>query len=120
MLQIFSPNPGTCTLNWKGGNRPPEQKYESRKGVILITQGNTDGFRGELYNCGKYGHMAGECPETRKEEGGKYGQTGGDAQIRINLVEEDIYIYAEDFELLSIGVKEKLTIQKKLTPTSQG
>ena len=42
----------SATLNvlvkWKGEKRPPEQKYESRKGVILITQGNNDGFRGEL------------------------------------------------------------------------
>ena len=35
-------------VNWKGGKRPPEQKYESRKGVTLKTQGNTNRFRGEL------------------------------------------------------------------------
>ena len=51
--------------------------------------------------------MAEECTETSKEEGGKYDQTGEDAQIQINLVQEDTYIYVEGFDIFSIGVKEK-------------
>ena len=40
-----------ATLNvlvkWKGGNNPPENKYESREGVTLKTKGNLGGFRGD-------------------------------------------------------------------------
>ena len=40
----------SATLNvlvkWKGEKRPPEQKYESRKGVTLTTKLNIGGFRG--------------------------------------------------------------------------
>ena len=34
-------------VNWKGGKRPPAQKYEYSKGVDLKTKGNTCGFRGD-------------------------------------------------------------------------
>ena len=34
-------------VKWKGGNNPPENKYESREGVTLKTKGNLGGFRGD-------------------------------------------------------------------------
>ena len=53
-------------VNWKGGKRPHTQQYEFREGVTLTTKGNLGGFKGDCYNCGKYGHMAWESPEPRK------------------------------------------------------
>ena len=53
-------------LNWKGEKRSPIQKYKYTDGMDLMTKGNTGGFRGDFYSCGKYGHMDQDFPEPRK------------------------------------------------------
>ena len=68
-------------VNWKGKKSPPAQQYKSSKGIYLTTKVNTGGFRSACYNCGKSRHMARDYPETMKEEGREYGQSGEEAQI---------------------------------------
>ena len=53
-------------INWKGGKRPPAQKYEFIVGVALTTKGNTGGLRGYCYHCVKSRHMFWDCPEPKK------------------------------------------------------
>ena len=84
------------------------QKYTFSKGVALTTKGNTGGFKGDCYNCGKSEHMARDCPQPSKEEGGKSGQAGEDSHTQINLSEENIYINMEGFDLLSLVVEETI------------
>ena len=93
-------------VSQKGGKNPPVQQYGSSEVVALTTKGNPSGFRGDYYNCGNSRHMSQYCPEPRKEEVGNYGQVGEDAQIQINLAEEDTYNNVEVFELLFLGVEE--------------
>ena len=50
--------------------------------------------------------MARDCPEPRKEEGGKSVQAGEYYQIQLNLSEEDTYINMDGFDLLYIGFEE--------------
>ena len=57
--------------------------------------------------------MAEDCPKSRKEEVKKYGQAGEDAQIQLNLAEEDTYSNVEGFDWFLLGFKE--TIKKPET-----
>ena len=59
-------------FNYKWRKRHPVHKYEYREGVALKVKVNPGGFSVDCYNCGMSGHMARDCPETRKEEGGNY------------------------------------------------
>ena len=52
--------------------------------------------------------MAQYCTVPRKEEGIKYRQEEEDAQIHINLAEEDTYSNVEGFEMFSLGVEETI------------
>ena len=81
------PDTLNALVNWKGGERPPEQQYEYSKGVDLTTKGNPGGFRGYCYGFKKSGHMDQDCPELKGEKGGKANQSGEDTHIKINLSE---------------------------------
>ena len=107
-------------VNWKGGKRPPTQNYEYIKVIALTNKGNTERFRGDYYNSGKYGHMVWDCPKTSKEEGRNPVQAGEDAQSHINLSQEYTYIYVERFELLFIGVEETINEPKTIDSNITG
>ena len=53
-------------VKYKGRKMTIAHQYGSSKGVALTTKGNTGGFNGDCYNCGKYRRMTQECPEPRK------------------------------------------------------